>query len=168
MKKLFAFLTVTALLLSLAACGGAGKSDSSESDKKDNVTATQQNNGETENVPDESTSGQPDIEAIAETAKAKLIGKYNMSGVDDISLVFNEDGTGEYKFLNEKRITFTYLVYAKEGMMDGDCMIKMTYDTDEVEDNIFFFNRDTGNLCFHNSENGGYNGVIEYSEWMKK
>lgn len=44
----------------------------------------------------------------------------------------------------------------------------MSYDTGETEDILFFFNDETGHLAFHNSENGGYNGVIDCAEWTRK
>ena len=168
MKKIFAFLIVTALILSLSACGGNGKGNPSESDKQDTITEAPQSDQETEELTDEPTTEQLDDTARAEEGKSKILGAWTMNGVEEITLVFNEDGTGEYNFLTEKNITFTYLVYITETLSDDECMIKVTYDTGEAEEFRFFFNHDTGHLCFHSSEGGGYNGVIDYDEWTKK
>ena len=39
-------------------------------------------------------------------------------------------------------------------------MLKISYDNGETEDVIFFFT-DNGQLAFHNSEDGGYFGVMD-------
>ncbi|MBQ6067683.1 MAG: hypothetical protein IJK89_12790 [Clostridia bacterium] len=168
MKKVWAFLIAAAMILSFAACGGAGKNAPSGPDAKDAVTEAPQSDEATEDAAAEPTTEQLDDTARAEEGRSKLVGSWNMDGVDEISLVFNEDGTGEYNFLTEKHITFTYLVYITQELSDDECMIKVTYDTGDAEDFRFFFNRDTGHLCFHSSEGGGYNGVIDYSEWTGK
>ncbi len=115
----------------------------------------------------------PDDNALAEAEKAKLVGEWNLDGIDEIGLSFNEDGTGAYHFLTEKTITFTYFVYVSHreyanGAPYDDYLLKMSYDNGEVEDILFFFNDETGHLAFHNSEHGGYNGVIDYAEWTRK
>ena len=168
MKKISALLIAAALVLSLAACSGAGKNAPSEPDTKNTVADAPQSDEETAEATDETTAGPLDDTARAEEGRSKLLGTWTMSGVDEISLAFNEDGTGAYKYLDLKTITFTYSVYITDALSDDECMIKVTYDTGDVEDFRFFFNRDTANLCFHNSEGGGYNGVIEYNEWTRK
>ena len=74
--------------------------------------------------------------------------------------------------MTEKNISFTFLVSVSHktfnnGAPYDDYMLKLSYDTGDVENVIFFFNDDTGNLVFHNSDNGGYCGVIDYDEWTK-
>ena len=167
MKKILAFLVLTVLILSLVACGDTGKNSPSETDTKETVAETTHSDEVTEDETEETTE-LPDDAARIEEGESKILGNWYMDGIDEISLVFNEDGTGEYNFLTEKKITFTYSVYITQELSDDECMIKATYDTGEVEDFRFFFNRDTGHLCFHSSEGGGYNGVLEYAEWTRK
>ena len=164
MKKLLALLIVTALVLSLAACGDAGKNDPSEPDTKETFTDAPQS----DEVTDEPTTEQPDDTGRAEEGRSKILGTWTMNGVEEISLTFNEDGTGEYKYLDIKTVTFTYSVYITEALKSDECMIKVTYDTGDVEEFRFFFHYETGHLCFHNSEGGGYHGVIDYEDWTKK
>lgn len=173
MKKVFVLLLATALLLSLAACGGSGKNSSSNSGVNNTAAEAPQIEEKPEAAPAEETPEPPDDEALAEAERAKLVGEWNMNGVDQIGLTFNADGTGTYHFLDEKIVTFTYLVSVSHraynnGAPYDDYMLKMTYGTGEVEDIIFFFNEETGNLCFHNSEHGGYGGVLDYAEWTRK
>ena len=173
MKKLFAILLVTASLLSLAACGGSDNSSQGKPDMSSTAAEAPQSEAEPEAVPAEETPEPLDDEALAEAEKAKLIGDWTMNGVEEIGLTFNEDGTGVYHFLNEKIITFTYLVCVSHreyniGAPYDDYLLKMNYDTGEVEDIIFFFNDETGHLAFHNSEHGGYGGVLDYNEWTRK
>ena len=171
MKRIFAVLLATVLLLSLAACGGRN----SPSDSEESVPAAEapQISEEPEAAPAEETPEPPDDNALAEAERAKLIGEWTMDGINEISLVFNEDGTGAYHFLTEKTVTFTYFVYVSHreynnGAPYDDYLLKMTYDNGEVEDIIFFFNDETGHLAFHNIEHGGYSGVIDYNEWTRK
>ncbi len=173
MKKLFALIITAALILSFAACGGSGKNDPSEPDAKDTDAQVSQSEAGTEDAAGEPSAEQPDDYALIEAEKAKLTGKWTMNGVEEISLVFNEDGTGRYTFMSDKNIGFTYVVSVSHetygnGAAYNDFLLNMTYETGEVEDIIFFFNEETGNLAFHNSENGGYSGVIDYAEWTRK
>ena len=168
MKKLFALLIVAAMVLSLAACGGSEKPGPAEPDTKDAAAEAPQSGEATDAATDEPTDAAPDDTARAAAGKEKIAGEWTMNGVNDISLVFNEDGTGAYNFLTEKNVTFTYLVYISPELSEDECMIKLTCDTGEVEDFRFFFNRDTGHLCFHSGEGGGYHGVLEYDEWTRK
>ena len=173
MKKLIALLITAALTLSFAACGGPGKNAPSEPNAEDTAAEAPQGDEGTEEAAEAPADEPQDDAALAEAEKAKLIGEWNMSGVDDILLTFNEDGTGAYKFLTEKNITFTYLVSVSHkeygnGEPYDDYLLNLSYDTGDVEDIIFFFNDETGNLVFHNSDNGGYSGVIDYNEWTRK
>ena len=174
MKRLFAILIVTALLLSLAACGGSGTNSRPEPDMSGGAAAPVPQADEGPGAASaEETPEPPDDDALAEAEKAKLIGEWTMEGVNEIALTFREDGTGAYRFLSEKTVAFTYLVTVSHrefanGAPYDVFLLKMSYDTGETEDILFFFNDETGHLAFHNSENGGYNGVIDYAEWTRK
>ena len=97
MKKLFALIITAALILSFAACGGSGKNDPSEPDAKDTDAQVSQSEAVTEDAAGEPSAEQPDDDALIEAEKAKLTGKWTMNGVEEISRVFNEDGTCKFK-----------------------------------------------------------------------
>lgn len=175
MKNLIALLIAVILILSLAACGNSDKGGSSEKDKSEATAAATEKVEETEAPTEaateapEPTEEDPNMVVIQQD---ELIGSWTFPGMEGYEeLTFNEDGTGSYKGINDKDLTFTYtLAPVTKQFANGadyiDNMLSMAYSTGETEDIIVFFN-DEHHLCFHNSENGGYNGVISYPEWVK-
>ena len=164
MKKIFALLIVTVLVLSLAACGNSSKDVTAAADAQ--VTqAIEETAAETE-APTENPK-------MAVIGKDQLVGSWTYPGMEDFEkLTFNDDGTGTYVSLDGKDLTFIYAInpttetYGNgEEYVDNHMIVE--YDTGETEDIIIFFNEDD-HLCFHNSENGGYNGVFSFPEWARE
>ena len=163
MKKFFAVLIAGLLVLSLAACGNSG-GDTGE---------TTADAIETEAVTEAPETEQPDDTALAEAEKEKLIGSWSFPGLEGVeTLTFNEDGTGTYDNMDGNHIQFNYLVTVDHQTYNNgeayiNYMLNMDYDTGESEDIIFFYT-DENHLAFHNSENGGYSGVMNFAEWEKQ
>lgn len=154
MKKYLALLLATALIISFAACGDSGK-------KED--TAPQQTAVSTEETLTGETDDPDDIAAQG----AKLIGTWSAEDWPPVKLIFNEDGTGSFTRQDESSCSFTYSQYDYHIFNSGDeYMIKVDYETGESEDIIFWYSED-GRLCFHNSDHGGYGGVMSFSSWKK-
>lgn len=167
MKKLIALLMTAVLALSLAACGGAGKNNTSEPDAGNTDVEMPQNDEATE----EATEAElQDDTAMVEELQERLTGDWGFPGNgtdDDIEhLTFNEDGTGSYASIaSGKNYSFTYTIHIdhrtyNNGEAYVEYMLNMAYDNGETEDFIFFFN-DNGQMAFHNSEDGGYFGVMD-------
>ncbi len=177
MKKVFAMLIAAVLVLSLAACGDSDKGKSSDSGKDSSaVEATQkaeETEAATEAVTEEPATEQVDDDTLIADRKKNLIGNWSYTGMEDyLKLVFNEDGTGSYHGIGGEDITFTYQIAVdhKEygnGEPYVNTLLKMKYDTGETEDIIFWFNSET-DMAFHNSDDGGYSGVLSYNEWIKQ
>ena len=157
-----------AMILSLAACGGSDKSSTTEPETSNTSTEAPQSDRETEEATDALTEEPLDDDAAIETLKETIVGDWGFPGdgsFEDIEhLTFREDGTGTYKG-PDKNYTFTYVIHVdhrtyNNGAAYVENMLKMSYSTGETEDIIFFFT-EQGKLAFHNSENGGYNGVME-------
>ena len=154
MKKYLILLIAVMLILSSAACGG--------SEKKEETNAGE--TGSTYDTPvNEPTDDPDDIAAQG----AKLIGTWSATDWPPVTLTFNDDGTGSFTGQDESSCSFTYSQYDYHIFNSGDeYMIKVDYDTGESEDIIFWYNED-GTLSFHNSEHGGYGGVMSFSSWKR-
>ena len=173
MKKFLALLIAAALILALAACGKTEKDNASEPDTNDTVSAAPQSDKETEAETETDTLTD---EAPVEELKEKITGEWGFPGdgsSEDIEhLTFNADGTGTYRALPDKNYTFHYMIHIDHttygnGEPYVENMFKIDYDTGESEDFIFFFT-DEGKLAFHNSENGGYSGVMSFIDAYTK
>ena len=166
MKKLFALLLASVMLITLAACSDSGKSGESDPVTENSSTEPSQSEKQTESTTEESTTEQQGDDAVVKELKNRLCGdwRFPAEGVEMEHLKFNADGTGTYKGLEDRNYTFTYVVHLDHrtygnGEPYVENMLKMTYDNGETEDIIFFFN-DNGQMAFHNSEDGGYTGVM--------
>lgn len=173
MKKLIAILTAAMMIISLAACSNSGKgnetviNDSSlaESSKAEETTV-QATTVEETTVADETS--------FIEESKKQLIGSWTINGVDDESLIFNEDGTGSYKGIFDKDCSFTYTVSVfHEKFNNGEenlvALMSVSFDTGETED-ITFEVRDESSekLVFHNSDyTSGYSGVFNFDDYIR-
>ena len=168
MKKVFALFIALFCILSLAACGNSGKNNSPEPGTDDTASVSAQEL-QTDAATDAPTDEAQDDDAAVEALKEQIVGVWGFpgdGGEDAERLTFNADGTGEYQTLNDKRMSFTYEIYIdhrtyNNGAPYTENMFHMEYDTGETEDFIFFFT-EAGKLAFHNSDNGGYNGVLDY------
>ena len=170
MKKVFALFIALGLILSFAACGNSGKNNTPESGTDDTASESAQDVSTTDEATPASTDDAADDAAAVEALKEQIVGVWGFpgnGGEDAERLTFHADGTGEYQTLNDKHISFSYEIYIdhrtsyNNGVPYTENMFHMEYDTGETEDFIFFFT-ESGKLAFHNSENGGYNGVIDY------
>ncbi|MBQ7687848.1 MAG: hypothetical protein IJT27_01390 [Clostridia bacterium] len=167
MKKTVALLIALAFILSLAACGNSGKNNAREPGADNTVSGAAQDL-QTDAADEPADEAQDDAAAV-EALKEQIVGVWGFpgdGGEDAERLTFNADGTGEYQTLNDKRMSFTYEIYIdhrtyNNGAPYTENMFHMEYDTGETEDFIFFFT-EAGKLAFHNSDNGGYNGVLDY------
>lgn len=175
MKKIVALLIAALLILSLAACGNSDKDGSSEKDKGKSTAEATQKAEETEAPAEEVTEAPEPTEEdpnMVVIQQEELIGSWTFPGMEGYEeLTFNEDGTGSYKGINDKDLTFTYTVSPETRQFANgedyiNNMLKIEYSTGEAEDIVIFYNEEH-HLCFHNSENGGYSGVISYAEWVK-
>ena len=173
MKKIFALLTVCALLFTLAACG-AGK-PAPAAPETDGTTAQATQNEETEGET-EAEAEQLDDGTKVEEQKQILLGTWGFPGdgsTEDMErLTFNADGTGSYYSFNSKDLTFTYEIHIDHrtyanGAPYEETMLKMAYNNGETEDIIYFFT-ESGKLAFHNGDNGGYFGVMDNIDCLVK
>ena len=170
MKKILALLIVLKLIVSLAACGNSGKGDVKETSAAEATQKVEETAAEIET--EAPATEQPDDDTVIAEQMAKLIGSWTYPGMDDYErLTFNDDGTGTYKGINDKDLSFNYTVSVdhKEygnGEKYINTMLKMDYSTGETEDIIFWFNSDT-EMAFHNSEDGGYSGVLNFAEYTR-
>lgn len=163
MKKIIVMLIAVVLMLSLAACGNSSKGNTASSDAQ-STQAVEETAAETE-APTEN----PKMVTIT---NEELTGSWTYSGLEDVEkLTFNNNGTGTYVSLDGKDLSFTYAInpttetYGNgEEYVDNHMIVE--YDTGESEDIIIFFSEDQ-HLCFHNSENGGYSGVMNFAEWTR-
>ena len=157
MKRIFTLLMIVLITLTVAGCG---------SSKKEEPTET---NNDT--PPVEETEKEPTDEEIINQLTETLVGEWHYPGIDDEKLIFNADNTGKHDGVMSKQ-DFTYTVsvehleYANNGSY-LEYYLNMKYDTGEEEDIIFFFNDERGTMGFHNSDNGGYGGVLGFEEWKK-
>ena len=185
MKKILALLIASALILSLAACAASGRNDTAGADDETDHTETEapaeapqageaaeeaaglpgtvEAAGEAAGTQE---TGPEDDAAAAEALKETILGDwvYPGGGYELEHLTFNADGTGTYTGLEDRQYSFTYDVMLDHrtygnGEAYTENMLRMAYDTGETEDIIFFFN-DSGQMVFHDSENGGYTGVM--------
>ena len=164
MKKILALLIAAVLALSLAACGNSAKGDTASADAQA-TQAIEETAAETEEVTEENPK-------MAVIGKDQLIGSWTYPGMDGYEdLTFNDDGTGSYVGLDGTDLTFTYAInpvtetYGNtEEYVDNHMIVD--YSNGETEDIIIFFSEEN-HLCFHNSENGGYNGILNYPEWTR-
>ena len=155
MKKILTLLTVTVLILSLAACGNNGKKEETPATE----TGTSAGAPQTEPVDD------PDDIA---SQGAKLIGNWYATDLPLVKLAFSKDGTGTFTNYDGSTLSFNYSQYDYHVFNSGDeYMIKIDYETGESEDIIFWYNED-GSLHFHNSDHGGYTGVMDFSGWQRE
>ena len=109
MKTFLAVLTVSALALSLAACGGAGKNDPSGPDTSDTAARTTQTDEATTEATEAPETEQPDDDSLVEELTNRLTGVwgYPGDGSEDLEqLTFNADGTGSYKGMEDRQFTF--------------------------------------------------------------
>ena len=168
MKKGFTLFIALFFILSLVACGNSGKKDAPEPGTEDTASGFAQEL-QTDAATDAPTDAQDDAAAV-KALEEQIVGVWGFpgnGGEDAERLTFHADGTGEYQTLNDKHISFSYEIYIdhrtsyNNGVPYTENMFHMEYDTGETEDFIFFFT-ESGKLAFHNSENGGYNGVIDY------
>ena len=175
MKKIIVMLIALALVLSMAACGNSGKNDASAPDTNNTSAAPESTEEGTEatETPEDTTEAESadtqaeDAAAVAELTD-QIVGTWAFPGDGSPNaevLTFNADGTGDYQSIGDKHYTFTYKIYIDHreyanGEPYTENMFTLTYDTGDVEDIIFFFT-EAGKLAFHNSENGGYSGMID-------
>ncbi len=169
MKKQFAFLIAAALILSIvsfAACGKTGDSVNGTEPTEEETLSAEENDAGTE-APE---ATEADDSALIDELKEKVVGEWGFPGdgkeTDLERLTFNADGTGEYISLPSNRtLSFSYAISIdhrtyNNGEAYTENMLHMSYDTGESEDIIFFFN-ENGQMAFHDSDNGGYNGVMD-------
>ena len=170
MKKLLAFLIVSALVFTLAACGGAGKDNVTDPPADDTASVPTQTDDA-----DVTGDEEQNDDAAAEELKNQLIGEWGFPGdeTDIEHLTFGADGTGTYRsVITDKNYTFNYVVYIdhreyNNGEPYTESMLRMEYDNGETEDIIFFFT-ESGKLAFHNADNGGYIGAIDFTDAFTK
>lgn len=160
MKKIITLLIAAALMLSLTACGDSG------SEGKEKVSNS--------NLPAVSSEEDGDSSLI-KASQAKLIGTWTISGVDMEQLTFNEDGTGTYEGIFDKKCTLTYTVSTYHQVYNnGDekvvALMSVSFSTGEAEDITFEFRGDADDkLVFHNSDyTSGYHGYINFDEYERK
>lgn len=175
MKKMTAVLMAFVLILSLAACGESASDSKSESSAPaaETVLATQ---AETKEEPTEAENTEVDDDTLIKETLAKLVGNWTYGGMEDyVTLTFNEDGTGSFDDIDTTGLTFTYtLTMEHKEFNNGEPYIektlKMTYSTGETEEIVIdFLQEGQEQLTFHNTEGGGYNGVItDYGAWIRK
>ena len=162
MKKLFELLIVILLAVSMTACGSSGKEEPAPEGNDIPVEETETGESETEEMSDEE---------LIEVLKERLIGEWHYPGIDEERLIFNNDKTGTHDGIYAKQeFTYTVSIDHKEygnGKPYINYMLHMKYDTGEEEDIIFFFNEERETMAFHNSEDGGYSGVLGFEEWIK-
>ena len=159
MKKLITLFVAAALMLSLVACGDS-HNDDKEKVSDSNLT---------------SVSGEEDADtALIKASKKELLGTWTVSGVDMEHLTFNEDGTGTYGGIFDKKCTFTYAVSTYHQVYNnGDervvALMKVKFSTGEAEDITFEFRGDADKkMVFHNSDyTGGYSGCFNFDEYIK-
>lgn len=175
MKKLIVLLFAIVLVFSMAACGNSGKNDASTPDTDNTSAAPEATEAGTEatQAPEDTTEAESadtqaeDAAAVAELTE-QIVGTWAFPGDGSPNaevLMFNADGTGDYQSIGDKHYTFTYVIYIdhrtyNNGEAYTENMFTITYDTGDVEDIIFFFT-EAGKLAFHNSENGGYTGMMD-------
>ena len=157
MKKIIMLLIAAALMLSLAACGSDEKGKFSDSD----LTAVSSEEGADA--------------ALIRSSKAKLLGTWTVSGVDMEQLTFNEDGTGTYEGVFDKKWDFTYTVSTyHQKYNNGDekvvALLSVSYKTGESEDITFEFRGDADEkMVFHNSDyTSGYSGYFNFDEYVRQ
>ena len=158
MKKIITLFIAAALTLSLAACGSDDKGKVSDS----NLTAV---------------SSEEDADtALIKASKAKLLGTWTVSGLDlDLEqLTFNEDGTGTYEGIFDKKCTFTYTVstYHQDignGKEKVVALMSVNFSTGEAEDITFEIREETNEkLVFHNSDyTSGYHGYFNFDDYIR-
>lgn len=159
MKKIFGLSLIVLLAVSVTACGGSKEEPVNDQSAEETVN-------------DEPASEELSDEELIKALKNRLAGEWHYPGIDDERLIFNEDGTGTHDGIYGKQ-EFTYVIsvehleYANNGSY-LEYYLNMKYDTGEEEDIIFFFNEERETMGFHDSDNGGYNGVIGFEEWIKK
>ena len=177
MKKIAALIIASAFILTLAACSSSGKGKSSEKEQSVTAAETTQKAQETtaaetteaETLVPDTTEADPNMVVIE---KEQLIGDWAYPSLEDVvKLTFNANGTGSYTGLNHESLSFTYeltpeLKHFNNGSEHINNVLKMSYANGEAED-IIIFNMENGCLGTHNSEDGGYGGILEFSEWKK-
>ena len=174
MKKIFVLLIAAALILSLTACGATGSDNKSEGGNDNAAVEPAQSTEDTETAAEVSEPTEDDDDALIETSKAKLIGTWTISGVDDEQLTFNEDGSGTYTGIFDKNCSFTYVVSAYHQEYSNStekviALLSVSCNTGESEDITFEFRGDAEDeLVFHNSDyTGAYSGVFNFDVYVK-
>lgn len=169
MKRIIALLILTALVFSLASCGGAN--ENTESSVEPVTTAASEAATEAE------TEGAPDFDAMAEELKAQIVGSwtfYNrMYKTTSNHLVFNEDGTGSYQGgvaedgKYEHDYTFTYTIsvdYSEYSDKYFTNTLTVNYnETGETEKRALSFLED-GTMMLGQIENW----IIQYDEYIRE
>ena len=171
MKKVLVLWIAVMLILSLAACDNTASDSKSEGDSSPTAVATQAAE-ETEAETEEPEPTEPDDSALIEETTAKLIGDWSYTGLEDyLRLTFNDDGTGSYQGLDGTSFTFTYVVTIvhkeyNNGAPYIDKTMVVDYSTGESEEIVIDFLNEE--LTFHNTDGGGYSGVItDYGAWKR-
>ena len=162
MKKLLTVFILMLMVLSIAGCGGKKEEEVPVEEPVETVE------------PDEPVEEKVSDEDLASSLTNDLIGTWWYTQVEPEKLVFNKDGTGAYNSINGDDLTFTYKVtiehrtYANGEPYDS-YILNLDFSNDVSEQNIFWFQDDEHNtFAMHNYEDGGYFGVMQFSEYTRK
>lgn len=168
MKKLFAVLLAAALLFTLAACSNAGAEPT-------DAPETTELPSEVTQAPEESEAPAAltdDGKLVADT-KTQLIGEWGSAGFDGVKLTFRDNGTGSYLGLDGAERSFLYLLsVAHEAYNNGEeyvnYQMSLKYDNGASEDVVIDIRDNNGaELVLHNTDGGGYTGLIDFDVWTK-
>lgn len=169
MKKLFAVLLAAALLFALAACSNAGAEPADTPDTAEPSAQVTLPQTETE-----APAALTDDGKLVVDLKTQLIGDWGYSGYDGVRLTFRDNGTGSYLGLDGAERSFLYLLsVAHEAYNNGEeyvnYQMSLKYDNGASEDVIIDLRENDGTeLVLHNSEGGGYSGLIDFDVWGKE
>lgn len=173
MKRVLALWIAAMLMIALTACGNSD--EKSKSEGSSSAAEVTQSAAATEAVTEAPAATEATAETVADDetliaeSKAKLIGSWSYTGMEDfVRLTFNDDGTGSYKGLDTDEFTFTYTVtMAHKEYNNGapyiDKMLNVDCGTGDKEEIVFDFREEAKEeLTFHNPDGSGYNGVLSY------
>lgn len=181
MKRVYALVLSAIMALSLASCSDSAKDSKADKSSAEAVTTTTATTTTTTTAPvteassEEPESSVPDDSELAAEQQEQLLGDWHYSTIDEETLSFNADGTGKYSsIVSGTEHIFKYTVYISHKEFNNgepyiDNMMKIEYNTGEVEDIIFEVREEYGKtiLVFRNSESGEYSGVINFPDWHR-
>ena len=155
MKRSILLFVIVMIIVFLSACGNPGSSSEAEENKtqEENSTVAQTNDSsQTESTQVEETyetvqETTLDCERLIEANRSELVHSWTQkeksSGDTSESLIFNSDGTGSYKGVDNKNYTFTYKISitpSKDDAYEADQKIIIKYnEIDDSETRDFHF-----------------------------